>query len=130
MVVCTYGCTQRGYVHTTFYNVNNHIFQPNQIQFSPNLKHNILSGYCTQNIINTMVACTHMCTQKGNVHTNSYNVHNLISQPNQLKFSPNLEHKVLLRFQAQNIANVIVVCTYCCTQLGNVHTTFYNVHHQ
>ena len=68
------------------------------------------------------------CTQRGNVHNNSYNVHNLISQPNQFKFSPNLEHKVLLGFQAQNIANVMVVCTYGCTQRGYVHTTFYNVH--
>ena len=85
-------------------------------------------GYCTQNLINIMVLCTHMCTQMGNVHTTSFNVHNLISQQDQLK-SPIFQLKVLWGFQAKNIANALVMCTYGCTQLGNVHATYYYVHH-
>ena len=73
--------------------------------------------------------CVPTCTHRGKiVHTTFCKVHNPISQTNRVRFSPNLELKVVLEYQAQNIIHIVVVCTCACTQRGNVHATLCNEH--
>ena len=80
-------------------------------------------------ILFTLWLCAHMHAHKGKiVHTTFCKVHNPISQTNRVRFSPNLELKVVLEYQAQNIIHIVVVCTCACTQRGNVHATLCNEH--
>ena len=53
------------------------------------------------------------CTQTCNVYATDYRVHNHISQPKQVLFSPSLVLKDILGYQSQIHNNIFIACTQC-----------------
>ena len=72
-----------------------------------------------------VLTCTH--TKGHDSQTTLFNVHNHISQLNEVRWSPNLKLMFLLGYQAQNIIHIVGVCTHACTQKGQCAQFF--LHH-